>query len=62
MRRSTPNSTASLPARAGRSRITTAIPNRVLIEGGIRGVGVFYIDGEKFRIPPGFHMLWRTLS
>jgi hypothetical protein len=35
--------------------------NTVLIERGIRGVGVFYIDAAGFRIPPGFHMLWRTL-
>jgi hypothetical protein len=36
--------------------------NKVLIEGGIRGVGVFYIEGANFRIPPGVHMLWRTLA
>ena len=35
---------------------------KALIEGGIRGVGVFYIDGAGFRIPPGFHMVWCTLA
>jgi hypothetical protein len=36
--------------------------NKALIENGIRGVGVFYINGAAFRIPPGFHMVWRTLA
>jgi hypothetical protein len=36
--------------------------NKVLIENGIRGVGVFYISGAGFRIPPGFRMVWRTLA
>jgi len=35
--------------------------DKVVIEGGIRGTGIFYIGGPRFRIPPGFHMLWRTL-
>jgi len=35
--------------------------HKVIIEGGTRGVAIFYIDGAGFRIPPGFHMLWRTL-
>jgi hypothetical protein len=34
----------------------------VQIEGGIKAAGVFYIDGAGFRLPPGFHMLWRTLA
>ena len=36
--------------------------NKVMIENGIRGVGVFYINATGFRIPPGFHMVWRTLA
>ena len=35
---------------------------KAMIEGGIRGVGVFFIDAAAFRIPPGFHMVWRTLA
>jgi len=35
---------------------------KALIENGIRGVGVFFIDAAAFRIPPGFHMVWRTLA
>jgi hypothetical protein len=35
--------------------------NSVLIERGLRGVGVFYIDAGAFRIPPGLRMTWRTL-
>jgi len=35
---------------------------KALIESGVRGVGVFYIAGAAFRIPPGFHMVWRTLG
>jgi len=35
---------------------------KVLIEGGIRGTGIFYINAAGFRIAPGFHMLWRTLA
>ena len=34
--------------------------NKVLIDGGIPGAGIFYIDAAAFRILPGFHMLWRT--
>lgn len=50
---------------AGACRLVTYYDghsNRVLIEGGIRGVGIFYINAAGFRIPPGFHMLWRTLA
>jgi len=36
--------------------------NTVLINGEIPGVGIFYIDGPRFRIAPGFHMVWRTLA
>jgi hypothetical protein len=36
--------------------------NKVLIENGIQGVAVFYMDGAKFRIAPGLHMVWRTLA
>ena len=36
--------------------------NKVLIEGGIPGAGIFYIEAARFRIVPGFHMLWRTLA
>jgi hypothetical protein len=36
--------------------------NKVLIEGGIPGVGVFYIDASAIRIPAGFRMVWRTLA
>ena len=36
--------------------------NRVLIDGEIPGVGIVYIDGPRFRIAPGFHMVWRTLA
>jgi len=36
--------------------------NKALIDNGIRGTGIFYIDGARFRIAPGFHMLWRTLA
>jgi hypothetical protein len=36
--------------------------NKVLIDGSIRGTGIFYINAAAFRIPPGFHMLWRTLA
>ena len=35
---------------------------KAMIESGIRGVGVFFIDAAAFRIPPGFHMVWRTLA
>jgi hypothetical protein len=35
--------------------------NTVLIERGIPGVGVFYIEGSGFHIPPGCRMTWRTL-
>jgi hypothetical protein len=35
--------------------------NSVLIERGLRGVGVFYIDAGAFRMPPGLRMSWRTL-
>jgi hypothetical protein len=35
--------------------------NKVLIGDEIRGAGIFYIDAGAFRIPPGFHMIWRTL-
>jgi hypothetical protein len=34
--------------------------NKVQIDGEIPGVGIFYLDAAAFRIPPGFHMLWRT--
>jgi hypothetical protein len=34
--------------------------NKVLIDGEIPGAGIFYIDGARFRIATGFHMLWRT--
>jgi len=36
--------------------------NQPLIDNEIPGAGIFYIDGAKFRIPPGYHMLWRTLA
>jgi len=36
--------------------------NKVQIDGGIPGAGIFYIDAARFRIPPGFHMVWRTLA
>ncbi len=36
--------------------------NKVLIEKGIQGTGIFFIDAPAFRIPPGFHMVWRTLA
>jgi len=36
--------------------------DKVQIDGGIPGAGIFYIDAAKFRIPPGFHMVWRTLA
>jgi hypothetical protein len=35
---------------------------KVQIDGGMAGAGVFYIDAARFRIPPGFHMVWRTLA
>lgn len=35
---------------------------RVLISRQLPGAGVFFIDAGKIRIPPGFHMLWRTLA
>lgn len=35
---------------------------QVLIEGGLPGVGVFYLDAAGFHIPSGFHMVWRTLA
>jgi hypothetical protein len=34
--------------------------DKVRIDGDIPGAGIFYIDAAKFRIPPGFHMVWRT--
>jgi hypothetical protein len=36
--------------------------NQPLIDNEIPGAGIFYIDGARFRIPPGYHMLWRTLA
>ena len=36
--------------------------NKVIIDNQIKGVGVFYINAAAFRIPPGFHMVWRTLA
>jgi hypothetical protein len=36
--------------------------NKVFIDNGIPGIGVFFIDAAAFRIAPGFHMLWRTLA
>jgi hypothetical protein len=36
--------------------------DKAVIEGGIPGAGVFYIDAAAFRIPPGFRMVWRTLA
>jgi hypothetical protein len=36
--------------------------NKVQIDGGIPGAGIFYIDAARFRIPPGFRMVWRTLA
>lgn len=32
---------------------------RVAID-ALPGAGVFYIEGGRFHLPPGFHMLWRT--
>lgn len=34
---------------------------KALVERGVAGAFVFYIDAAAFRIPPGFHMVWRTL-
>lgn len=36
--------------------------DKVQIDGGIPGAGIFYIDAAKFPIPPGFRMVWRTLA
>jgi len=36
--------------------------DKVLIEGGIRGTGIFYINAAGVHIPPGLHMVWRTLA
>jgi hypothetical protein len=27
-----------------------------------QGVGLFYMKGSRFRIPPGLHMVWRTIE
>ena len=47
---------------AGTHRPLTYFDNhaqKVAID-ALPGAGVFYIDGGKFHIPPGFHMVWRT--
>lgn len=33
---------------------------KTLIEAGIPGAGIFFIDAASFHIPPGLHMVWRT--
>ena len=34
---------------------------KVLIESGMRGVGIFYLAASGFHIAPGFRTVWRTL-
>ncbi|HVN03720.1 MAG TPA: hypothetical protein VMT86_04830 [Bryobacteraceae bacterium] len=35
---------------------------KVVIEGGIPGAGIIFVNGGKFRIPAGLRMTWRTLA
>ncbi|MGA2589680.1 MAG: hypothetical protein ABSH32_07180 [Bryobacteraceae bacterium] len=35
---------------------------KVAITNDLPGVGVFHLSGARFRIPPGLHMVWRTLG
>lgn len=47
---------------AGAHRPITYYANKVVIDAEKPGTGTFYLDAAAFRIPPGFHMIWRTLA
>lgn len=42
--------------------VTDSTTNERIHTADLPGVGTFFVDGEHFQLPAGFHMMWRTVE